>query len=330
MKKRNVILFVLMMTVVLFTQCNSSSTKGKYKWVPKTGSYVDDSKAIDTLVMIAADNWSDTLYTAISDAIETDFTYGKIKDQRQVIQLYQKLLGGSSYYSYYKVDSLLRLSQVDEKTLDKYRKMNKFLSNDYKEKGKIYSELRDEAILNQSKDLINSYDWVKKQCAWKFGKSVSQSLPYPQYNLKTAEQHEREIKNNKYWKSHFCNNTSFNNSFPQFPARREEAIREYYTNTVNHFTDEVLFDDGRYTLEQNISHYRSLVLTIRKDIKKTDISTPLINTATGGIVDYYRRIDKAGTELSFEERTVQGNRLSNILSELQVDDCGLAAYILYR
>lgn len=309
-----------------FMQCGGkqSNEEGQYIWTPITGSYSDDSRAIDTLVM--DNNWSDTAYWHISNAIESDFYNQKI-EREDVITLYQTMLDVSSDFSFRKVDSLLQLHSVDEKELRKYREMNKFLSEEYKAKGKIDSTIREYGNkLSDSKDMIKAYDTVKKLCDSDFKQEVNSYPPYDRYK-RTAEDQENRIKRNRYWNSHFKNNNSFNRLIKQFPNHIETAKPEYYTNTIEHFSKNYLILDGVYSLHENIGFYTDLVFKINKDL---GVSSKQTKDLTQRIVAYYKNVCKNNPSITIEEKTKEGNILSDTILKLvnKDDDYGVASFIM--
>ena len=321
--KKIISIFVLGLVILNFTQCTTNTNSdGSYVWKPKTGSYSNDSRAIDTLLM--GSNWSNSAYDSIFNAIEADYNNKKVTGN-QLITLYRKLMDGSAYYSFQKVDSLLRLSSVNEKELFTYSNMNSLLDKDYREMGDVNPELGNNAkIVDKSKDLIEQYKKVRDLCNSKFIQKVDQP-PYKRYCMRTVEEHEKLIKNNKYWATHFCNNIQFKKSFPEFPDRREAAIKSYYANTVADFSTNVLTEKSLYSIEENIKFYESLVQYINIDLGKD--SQPA-KDATAAIVRYYEHEYKNNTEIDNDKKYKLGNDLLNTIRNLVSNDCGLAAFLI--
>lgn len=310
---------------VLFVQCSKGhKSNAEYIWIPQTGSYVADSRAIDTLVM--NNNWSDTAYAFINNAIERDFNRGKI-DDKQIIKLYQKLLDESSNYSYVKVDSILKLSSVNEQELGQYSRMNKMLIADYKAKRKIDSSIRNDAQLSEkSNKLIDAYYSIKRKCNWTFEQAVTQP-PYSSYNQITAQEQEASIKKHAYWSTHFKNNTNFIYAISELPQRRQKAMESYYTKTVSHFKDSVLVSPSPYSLQTNIDYYIDLVQKINSDLGKQSLQA---KNATKAIVAFYKSSCKEDPSLSYEDKVSIGNNLLSQIENLvgSNQDNGLADFVL--
>lgn len=236
----------------LFVSCNNGKIAPKViKWKYDFNSYPGLVAAKDGLLNTRP--WDENLFDTLLITTYSNQIYEAI-DYNEAVNIYNGIFKGGANMVLTAVDSTMKTSVYNE--LDYWKKLSSQIAAKTAEYQKIYGALESpNANLLTVDNMINQYYAVLKLSESTFEKTPTRIERYSIIYQPT----EDKIKNNKYWKDYFCNNSKIKRGISEFPQRIMKAQSRYYRDLKDKIMERAQSDNiTKQQLKDAVDRYQKV------------------------------------------------------------------------
>lgn len=169
------------------------------------------------------ENWSTSGYSRIETGIHTDnvMSDGDLINDEEERTLNKYLFSCACSYLLGSADKHFKQESYSDEKIESYKSGIDFMNE-------TVSRFGTNSNLTEVSDLISSYSRIK--CLLGFNSNAMYSRPLTAFSSASVEVIQNNIRGMKYYKSHFCNNSSIKSKVNNLESDRNRAEQKYYEN----------------------------------------------------------------------------------------------------
>lgn len=171
------------------------------------------------------ENWSTSGYSRIETGIHTDnvVSDGDLINDEEERTLNKYLFSCASSYLLESADKHFKQESYSDEKIENYESAIRFMKEAVRRFGA-------NSNLTEVTNMILSYNQIKRSLG--FNSNAVYSRPLKSFSCSSVVVIQNKIRGMKYYKSHFCNNSSIKSRVNNLAADRDRAEQKYYDNLV--------------------------------------------------------------------------------------------------